>query len=238
IKTFLIGLLLGLLVGGGFFVFKLNDYFKDFNKFKMLLKNTKDTVITIVPMQTKIPIIEKKEKNNISTSTKVNAKKVTDTIPEKNNISNNIAENAKTDSLSNSNLQSENTDDIVVKKDELLLTKTISIADLDAPLSKKQLKADSLLAVVSDTKDEAVPTSYFQVEYWSSPLNYKGYKMSKNKILLYGMDLTADIKLFQKDGFVYLKTPDAAYKLIYTDDFRQYEKVSDKDLLAQLNKAL
>ncbi|MEO6883165.1 MAG: hypothetical protein ABI199_03970 [Bacteroidia bacterium] len=233
-NTFLLGLLFGLLIGGGFFFLKLNDYFSDFKSIKMLMHSRKDTVVTIIPAQNNNLLVEKKQKNIFPATQKTTPKKIADSTVQKNNFSNDNSDPIKTDSLPNTTNKAENTDDIVVKTDQLITSKTVLVKILDAPLSKTQIKADSLLAKVSDTKNEDVALSYFRVEYWSSPLNYKGYKMSKNKILLYGIDSSTDVKLFQKDGFIYLKTPIFTYKLAYTDDFRQYEKVTDKDFLAQL----
>jgi hypothetical protein len=45
----------------------------------------------------------------------------------------------------------------------------------------------------------------FNIEFWTSPLHYKGYKMGKYKLVLYGINATDDIKIYRLDDVVYLK---------------------------------
>ncbi|MFN7691177.1 MAG: hypothetical protein ACK5QU_08860, partial [Bacteroidota bacterium] len=81
-------------------------------------------------------------------------------------------------SLADSNALSESEELITVRKEELLTAKEILIQTLDHSSSNKSNKNDSLLAVVSGTKDESKKNSQQKilVELWTSPINYKGYQ--------------------------------------------------------------
>ena len=105
--------------------------------------------------------------------------------------------------------------------------------DLDLIENASKNKRDSLLQVVSDVKND-VPVSSLSVEYWKSPLNYRGYKMAKNKIILYGILSEDDLKIYRFDGNTYIKNSSGAYKLEYSGDFKQLEKIVDERVLLVL----
>lgn len=131
-----------------------------------------------------------------------------------------------------------NTEDIVVKKDELLLSKSIELTNLDYLVNKAVNHNDSLLQAVSGVRDQklAEAKSTFQVELWQSPINYKGYKMSKTKLVLFGIDDDAPLRLILLDKNTYLKCADSFYKIENYTDFKSFEKVSNTALISQLNK--
>ncbi len=123
--------------------------------------------------------------------------------------------------------------DIVVRKDELLSTKTLEVNNL-SPVAKASAK-DSLLQKVSGMKDDKNSASqFFNIEFWKSPLNYKGYKMSKYKIVLYGIAYAEGLKVYRLDDVVYLKQSSFFYRLDYGSDFRQYERITDETVINKL----
>ena len=77
--------------------------------------------------------------------------------------------------------------DIVVMTNQLLSVLSVPLSTKDTNvMSKKNKETDSTLAAMSDIGDIKDPLQY-RIEFWKSPLNYKGYKMSRGKIILYGM---------------------------------------------------
>jgi hypothetical protein len=73
------------------------------------------------------------------------------------------------------------------------------------------------------------------VELWKSPINYKGYQASKNKIIIYGFSEMQDIKLFSNKNNLLLKHNENVYYIDYNNDFNSYEKVTDAVILSQIN---
>lgn len=124
-------------------------------------------------------------------------------------------------------------EDIIVRKDELLFTKNIYINDLNKsdPTNKK----DSLLQILRGGK-EFSPSSFVVVEYWKSPINYKGYKMGKNKVILFGLQNSEKSQIFRLNDNLYLKNNDKLYKLDNSAEFNSYDVVTNQNILNQMLK--
>lgn len=119
--------------------------------------------------------------------------------------------------------------DINIATDELLSVKNIKVIRIgDTPFAK-----DTLAAKLAHV-EENLASLYF-VEFWKTPLNSRGYRFSKNKIMLYGFLDYNNILLYQIDNSYYLKSLDQVYKLFYGGDFKQLERVVDTELLAKIN---
>jgi hypothetical protein len=230
-KGFVIGIMVGLIVAGGFFILKLDDYFKELNFYKSLSKTftsetkqpeSADKKKEFVPSKNKQPE-NAKSKNKEGLSTKIVEKSafVMD------------ADTLKKESLKDSAI-STSEDYIVVRKDELLSTKTLEVLSLD-PVASKMNAKDSLLQKVSGIKDDRSNSKqFFNIEFWSSPLNYKGYKLSKYKLIVYGIESPEGLKLFKVDDVIYLKSSAMIYRLDYSSDFKQYERITDEMIINKL----
>lgn len=231
-QVFIIGILIGLIVAGGFFILKLDDYFKELNFYKSLSKTFSSetkTDETAVKKEEPVPAKNKHEsavnaKNKTSSSEEVSEKAsfVMD--------ADTLSAHALKDSVS---LNLGNQDDIIVRKDELLSTKTLEVLSLD-PVAKMNSK-DSLLQKISGIKDDRNSSKqYFNIEFWSSPLNYKGYKLGKYKLIVYGIPSADGLKLFKFDDAIYLKSSAMVYRLDYNTDFKPYERITDEVVINKL----
>jgi hypothetical protein len=204
IPTFVFGLSIGLIVGVGFFVFKINDIFNN-------MKDAAKSQITVVEQPVKNADKESEEKRkdkerfkiNLGKTTKVNYSEVDSLIRESSEI--NIA------------------------TDELLSVKNVKIIRISPNVSS----GDSLAAAVAGVKENS--SDLYFIEFWKTPLNSKGYRFSKNKILLYGFMDYNNVSLYELDNSYYIKSSDQVYKLFYGADFRSLERVVDTGLLAKIN---
>ena len=202
IPTFVFGLSIGLLVGIGFFVLKINDLF---NK----LKESASEKITVIEKTVDTTDEDEKTKNknrfkiNFKKSTKINYSEVDSLIKEDSGI--NIA------------------------SDELLTVKNIKIIQIGEFITSKD-SSDIQKTRLDDTNSDL----YF-VEFWKTPLNSKGYRFTKNKIMLYGFDDFSNLTLYEIDHSFYIKSSDQVYKLLYSSEFKQLDRVLDSELLAKIN---
>jgi hypothetical protein len=203
IPTFIFGVSIGLIIGIGFFVFKITDIFND-------LKDAAKEQITVIqqPVKNVKEEDEGKKKNkerfkiNIGSTTKVNYHEVDSLIKEDSELN--------------------------VATDELLSVKNVKVIHIGATPSQDSTAAKN--AGVENTYSNL----YF-IEFWKTPLNSRGYRFTKNKVMLYGfMDYT-NVSLYQLDNEFYIKCTDQVYKLQYGTDFKQLERVLDTDLLAKIN---
>jgi hypothetical protein len=204
IPTFVFGLSIGLLVGVGFFVFKINDLF---NK----MKDSAKSQITVVEQSVKTEEKEDEEKRKNKERFKINFGK-----SDKVNYS-------EVDSLIRDNTE------INIATDELLSVKNVKIIRINPAENENDSLAADIAGVKENTSD-----LYF-IEFWKTPLNSKGYRFSKNKVLLYGFLDYSNVSLYELDNSYYIKSSDQVYKLFYGADFKSLERVVDSGLLAKIN---
>jgi len=121
---------------------------------------------------------------------------------------------------------------LLVKKDELLYTKTIKLIRLTATGANA---IDTALAKAADVETADLPVNY-TVEFWKSPINYRGYKLGRSKIVLFGIYQADDISLVSVGSTLFLKNRDIYFRLEPTEDFAGLNPVADKNLLALLNQ--
>lgn len=119
--------------------------------------------------------------------------------------------------------------DITVAKEELLSVKNIKVIDLDG--SKKQ---DTLVGQLAGVTSSDYPNLFF-VEFWKTPLNSKGYRMTRNRVILYGLSDFSNITIYKVEDSFYLKNDEYVYKISAGTEFKSLELVSDAELLAKIN---
>lgn len=118
------------------------------------------------------------------------------------------------DDSSNFEYSENNNEDIVIT-DKLLFYKNIKVKGLDEISSNKLALLDSLLMNETNRK-----TDLLMVEFWESPLNYKGYKLSDNKLILFGIKESEFASLEIINKILYLRYLNSLYSLEYTTDFK------------------
>ena len=231
---FLLGLVLGLLAGAGFFIFKMDGLLKNGSVFS----SSKDTLI----IQQQVVNQEEKEKGKLNkkyygqkdSSKKMNsaellARKYSREIPARRVM-------AEADSLlrdSTFGQEQNNADNFIVRKDELLGSRSVEVTNLQP--TESATASDSLLEKVSGIKEgKKNVVAAFKVEFWQSPINYRGYKMTKNKIVLFGINSEEIVKFFHLDDNIFMKHNQNIYRMYFTDEFKQFEKVNDATLVAKL----
>ncbi len=114
-------------------------------------------------------------------------------------------------------------ENVTVGKDELLETRVIEIVTNKI---RKISAIDSLLADVASVPTAASNTLHtITVEYWQSPINYKGYKMNGTKIVLFGLSPDEPLSITELNNDVFLKHGNSVYKIMLCNDFRSLERM-------------
>lgn len=204
IPPFVFGVSIGLLVGIAFFVFKMDDYLKKFNKPKIdNIKVVEQTVSNKPEVKKDKPASGKKITINTSKSPDINYSEVDALLTEGENIT--------------------------VAQEELLSVKNIKVIDLDTPT-----KRDTLTGQLAGVSSSDFPNLFF-VEFWKTPLNSKGYRMTRNRVILYGLSDFSSITIYKVDDNFYLKNDDVVYKISVGTEFKPMELVNDSQLLAKIN---
>jgi hypothetical protein len=229
VPVFLLGLMFGVLIAGSFFILKLDDYLKDLSVYKTITNSFGDKPSEVkelsrTPARSTKPSKKNKHKQIVLESV--------DTIPSKPSRVNKTVPVDTMGMLSTDSIGSSQ-ENIIVKKDELISTITLEINNV-SPASSRAAK-DSLLQKVSGIRDDRnAGKQMINVEFWRSPLNYKGYKLSKYKMVLYGIPGSEGIKIYRLDDVIYLKYNSFIYRLDYVSEFKPYERITDENITSKL----
>ncbi len=238
-QGFILGIMVGLIVAGGFFVLKLDDYFKELNFYKTFIHTFTSEHKTADANDDKKEAAPENEKLTSKNNSGSKLTSMNDSLrSNKLNTDLDVNEDSLYASLTSDTLYEKTmntSEEVVVRKDELVATKTFEVINLNPTASRTTNSKDSLLQRVSGVVDDKVNgKQLFNIEFWQSPLNYKGYKLSKYKMILYGMPSENDIKVFKLEDNIYLKNMAMVYKLEYASDFKSYERVTDENIISKL----
>ena len=85
-------------------------------------------------------------------------------------------------------------EDIKIAQEELLSVKNIKVIDLDGAVKK-----DTLTGQLAGVTSSDYPNMFF-VEFWKTPLNSKGYRMTRNRVILYGLSDFSSIIIYLVNG--------------------------------------
>lgn len=116
-----------------------------------------------------------------------------------------------------------------VNRDQLIATQKIGIKYLDIEDNK-----DSLVNKINNIKPNQ-KLKQMECEIWVSPINYKGYKLSRNKLVVFGLAVEEDKMLFESDEFVILQSGNKYFKLIKSSDFKPLKVFNDQSIIKLLD---
>jgi hypothetical protein len=217
LQIFIFGLSVGLLAGCLFFIFKLDSYVRKFDMSVITQKqNVSEQLVS--PVKEKNEIITKEKNSNLLKSNKENG------VVNKNQSL--ISFNDVTDStyIKSDNYQ--------VLKEELISVRNIYVKTI-TPIEKIN-STDSLAASLAGVNNPS-PEEFFMIEFWKTPLNSKGYKMTRSRLLIYGFSEKADLALVKKNDNYYLRNNKVVYHLNYSSEFKPLERSSEMDVAGIFN---
>jgi hypothetical protein len=185
---------------------------------------------------------KEKEKSSDVTTNSVKVKEVVGTPPsEEKNLSEFPAETSQlnTDSTGSEVLSEE--ENVVVKQDQLLVTHTLKVTDIDIDDSKKpadnslsQSTANKLNPSGGLVENPKTDEDNYEVEFWLSPVNYKGYKLASNKLVLFGIEEPDAVKLYFVEDRLMMKYGQNYFRLNPSDEFIAFSSIKNTDLPAAL----
>jgi len=218
ITPFTFGLSIGLLAACLFFIFKLDTYLRKIDFSALSPKNKVSEEILSQPGE--------KEKAGDKKENKVHAKKneaQKEKKPENNSFVsvNNVSDTGYTES-----------ETYKVLKEELQSVKNMYVKAL-GPKEKANAK-DSMIASLAGV---SMPDDkeFFMIEFWKTPLNSKGYKMTRSRLLIYGFTEGDDLLLVKDADKYYLRNNKIVYSLSYSAEFRPMERANENDITGKFN---
>jgi hypothetical protein len=75
----------------------------------------------------------------------------------------------------------------VVLRDEMIGSRKVKVLWDEERPQKRNEGTDSLITGLTAVKPPEGIFQEYTLEFWRNPLNYKGYRISRNKLILFGM---------------------------------------------------
>jgi hypothetical protein len=112
-------------------------------------------------------------------------------------------------------------EDILVERDQLLSTELVRIENIynDSLAAPTNVLIDSLKEKLNIVENDS--PEYLKIEMWKSPLNYKGYKMSKSTLIVYGLLNELILHVYSKGDTIFVETNETSYQFEQTSDFKE-----------------
>ncbi len=133
-------------------------------------------------------------------------------------------------SVNNTNGEDQN---LEVKKDQLLVAHTFKVQEVSP--TEKKVEVSLSQTTISKLNPaaglaEGAKVEDYEVEFWISPINYKGYKMGNNKLILFGIEEPEAVKLFLVENKIVMKYGHEFFKISNSDDFISFTSIKPSDL--------
>ncbi len=212
----------GIIAGGGVVALVMNQFFNQPSAVqKQAVKSNTDSEKTMERKETKLSPVE-------STSLYIDKKLP---IRIKGDTSSDYYRNIEENSTVYDSLLAKNTNsDVNINRDQLIESLKVKVNYIKPD---KVSPEDSLLNKINNVKMGNRPSS-IEVEIWQSPIHYKGYKLGKNKLVVFGIDADSDILLFDLNDYVLLQSGSTYYRLEKTSEFKNLKKFNDQAVIARL----
>lgn len=117
------------------------------------------------------------------------------------------------------------TDEVIVRRDEMM--KSVSIE-----LAAKPSNSDSLISIFLE--ESASGRAEVNVEFWRSPVNFRGFKFIRNTVVAFGLDAEEPATAALYNGELYIKNGANVYRMYPTARFKPLQQITDGALLKSL----
>lgn len=118
---------------------------------------------------------------------------------------------------------------IHIAKDSLLSTRAYSLPKA-TPETERDLALRKLDSLLGNYPRNSRTDNMMIVEFWLSPLNFHGYKMSHNKIILFGLDQPESFSLHSDGNSIFIKYFEEYFPVSLTMDFKPLVPSNTPDL--------
>jgi hypothetical protein len=125
------------------------------------------------------------------------------------------------------------TQDIRMLQDQLLATRTFLVPQ-ESTASEPRLSQWQLDSLLGAAKPARGVQTRINIEFWMSPLYYTGYKKSKNRVIVYGLEQPDLAAVRLLNSGLLLRYMDNIYLLEDNEMFQPLVPISDPFILQQL----
>jgi hypothetical protein len=122
-----------------------------------------------------------------------------------------------------------------VKSDKIIFAKSYNIPGIDFFNEENNSTGIDSLLTDNKSKSQNKNKNTLRVEFWKSPINYKGYKISVNKLIIFGIDQFDMISFKMMNNVLFMKYMSDYYQIDKTIDFKPLVLLNNSQLISQLN---
>lgn len=205
IPAFISGFILGVILTGAFFLFKINEYI-------IHIKEILHPPITIVEKQKKL------EDTNVPHKKK--NKKINNELKDTNNLTAYMKE-------IDTNIEINQKETTTIAEERTISEKKVRIINLNTP-------ADTTFSNLADAP-QYFKDGEIKIIFKKTPFNNKGYYFEDLQLILYGLEDIPYINIYQYKHELYMKYDKVVFKLPFSHKFQPLIKEEDEQLLAKMN---
>lgn len=120
-----------------------------------------------------------------------------------------------------------------------MLSVDTSIQPLQEQLKREGAKplqavlTDSLSGAGAASSDAPTSEKPLHVEFWESPVHYKGYHLNGNNLILYGINDADSLRFENHADGVWMYHKEAVYRLTTSTEMQRFELISGTDSLGE-----
>jgi hypothetical protein len=123
-------------------------------------------------------------------------------------------------------LKTQEDTEIVVKKDQFLISYSLLPITIDEYQNENALQLNDSNTNVStqyiNEENSELNTKGYEVEFWVSPVNYRGYKFQNDKLILFGIDEPDAVTLYSKEKKLWMKYQKEFYRIMPSENFESF----------------
>lgn len=104
----------------------------------------------------------------------------------------------------------------VVLRDEMISARSIKVSMFDERIVRENTTEkfhDSLIKDLTAVKPSLKKPQEYLIEFWVNPVNYRGYKIIRDRIILFGLPPEKKYTLYYNNGMLVLETEGSKYHL-------------------------
>ncbi len=142
--------------------------------------------------------------------------------------------------IDTASINSENPD-IVFKKDQLLIS-IVTKAKVEGDEIQKPINSDNTIAqnttealnpLADLPGNESIENDNYIIEFWVSPVNYKGYKFYNDRIVLFGIEEPDAVQLIKRNDKLLFKYGKELFSLERSENFSPFIPETEKPSISK-----
>lgn len=148
-----------------------------------------------------------------------------------------LAQNHSEENLSEdaSNNQFTSLEPVRIAQDRLISTRAFRHPE-PLPANFKSETTRILDSLIGNFNRRTGLENMILVEFWMSPINFRGYKLSHSKLIIYGFEQPEALSLHSDGNTYYVKYFENFYPVSHTLEFKPLIPLSDASLLEELQQ--